>query len=124
MVDRYPCPCCGHLVFDEPPGTYCICPICFWEDDVLQLVYPLMGGGPNALNLCEAQREYARCGACEARLVPNVRRPEADELLDPTWRPFDSARDPYLRLDSAEDGELWQQREWDVSGLYYWREDY
>ncbi|MCS6814521.1 MAG: CPCC family cysteine-rich protein, partial [Cyanobacteria bacterium] len=29
----YPCPCCGYLVLSQPPpGTYLVCPICFWED--------------------------------------------------------------------------------------------
>ena len=34
---KYPCPGCGYLVFDEPPGSYEICPICFGEDDLAQL---------------------------------------------------------------------------------------
>ncbi len=38
---NYPCPCCGYLVFTEPPGSYTICPICFWEDDISQLRFPL-----------------------------------------------------------------------------------
>jgi len=32
-ASTYPCPCCGYLVFTEPPGSYDICSICFWEDD-------------------------------------------------------------------------------------------
>jgi len=36
-VPMYPCPCCGYVVFDEPPGSYAIRPICFWEDDLAQL---------------------------------------------------------------------------------------
>ncbi|MGW2848911.1 CPCC family cysteine-rich protein, partial [Streptomyces sp. NPDC001274] len=31
MSDRYPCPCCGHRVLGEMPGSYEICPVCFWE---------------------------------------------------------------------------------------------
>lgn len=41
---RYPCPCCGFLVFGEEPGSYDICGICGWEDDPVQLLYPLAGG--------------------------------------------------------------------------------
>ena len=34
---RYACPCCGFLTLDEaPPGTFAICPVCFWEDDDVQ----------------------------------------------------------------------------------------
>ncbi|MFI5753623.1 CPCC family cysteine-rich protein [Streptomyces sp. NPDC051569] len=32
MSDSYPCPCCGHRVLDAMPGSYEICPVCFWED--------------------------------------------------------------------------------------------
>jgi hypothetical protein len=36
-VNKYPCPCCGYLMFYEGPGSYDICKICFWEDDLSQL---------------------------------------------------------------------------------------
>lgn len=30
---KYTCPCCGYRTLEEPPGTFDICEICFWEDD-------------------------------------------------------------------------------------------
>ncbi|MEU0987837.1 CPCC family cysteine-rich protein [Streptomyces sp. NPDC005953] len=33
----YPCPCCGRLVHQSPPGSFQICPVCGWEDDLVQL---------------------------------------------------------------------------------------
>lgn len=32
----YPCPCCGYLTFPAPKeeAIACICPVCFWENDV------------------------------------------------------------------------------------------
>ncbi|HEP9402485.1 hydrolase, partial [Pseudomonas aeruginosa] len=43
---RYPCPCCGYLTFDEEPcGTYEICPVCYWEDDIAQNKDPDYDGG-------------------------------------------------------------------------------
>ncbi|WP_248129036.1 CPCC family cysteine-rich protein [Pseudomonas sp. W2Aug9] len=27
----FTCPCCGYAVFEEHPGSYDICPICFWR---------------------------------------------------------------------------------------------
>ncbi|MFV1884526.1 MAG: CPCC family cysteine-rich protein [Balneola sp.] len=31
---KYYCPCCVYdTLIEEPPGTYNICKICFWEDD-------------------------------------------------------------------------------------------
>lgn len=43
-MKSYPCPACGFLVFDQEPGSYEICPVCDWEDDHVQLRYPLAGG--------------------------------------------------------------------------------
>lgn len=38
---KFPCPCCGYLVFDREPGFHQVCPICGWEDDLSQLRFPL-----------------------------------------------------------------------------------
>ena len=40
---EYPCPCCVYLMFGAPPGSYDICKICFWEDDLSQLRFVMMG---------------------------------------------------------------------------------
>ena len=56
----YPCPSCGFLVFDEPPGSYVICPVCGWEDDHVQLRYPSMRGGANKISLYESQRNFMK----------------------------------------------------------------
>lgn len=53
--DAYPCPCCGFLVFSEPPGSHEICDICGWEDDPVQLRFPGLRGGANACSLAECQ---------------------------------------------------------------------
>lgn len=51
-IASYPCPVCGYLVFDEPPGSYAVCPVCNWEDDALQLEYATtLAGGANAYTL-------------------------------------------------------------------------
>jgi hypothetical protein len=91
MGPVYPCPCCGYVVFDEPPGSYDICPICFWEDDISQLRFVEMGGGANRASLVEAQRNYASFGCSERRLLAHVRPPSASELRDPGWRAVDVA---------------------------------
>ena len=119
----YPCPVCGYLVFDEPPGSYAICPICFWEDDNVQLGFPLMAGGANSVSLYESQREFIRSGACEFRFTGNVRPPTQSERRDPQWRPFDPAHDLHLRWESEADNERWRASGFDAC-LYYWRDDY
>ncbi|MFF5535809.1 CPCC family cysteine-rich protein [Streptomyces cinerochromogenes] len=65
MSDSYPCPYCGHRVLGEMPGSYEICPVCFWEDDGVQFRWPTMAGGANKVSLIEAQRNYQDFGACD-----------------------------------------------------------
>jgi hypothetical protein len=90
---NYPCPACGYLVFEEPPGSYDICPICFWEDDVVQLHNPDLAGGANKVSLIEAQRNFSTLGAIEHRLLEHTRAPEPSDKKDPSWRPWNATRD-------------------------------
>lgn len=116
MKRLYPCPCCGHLVFDEPPGSFQICPVCYWEDDIVQLADPSYRGGANQASLAEAQRSYARHGWCEDRVAPFVRPPSQEEVRDPRWRPLDESRD---RIGpTTEPRRL--GREPNLAVLYYW----
>ena len=112
----FPCPCCGHLVFAEPPGSYDICPVCFWEDDIVQLRWPDMAGGANGPSLVEGQRNYQRLGAMEARFMDNVRRASPEEAMDIGWRPVDPT------CDSFEPNGI-QETPWpdDLTVLYWWR---
>ena len=120
--ELYPCPCCGYLTFDESPGSFAICPICFWEDDVVQLVYPRMTGGANHISLCEAQQNFVRFGACEQRFCANVRKPKPGECRDSGWRRLVTI-DPQLSWESKSDQEFWQKHgKW--QNLYWWRPDY
>ena len=104
MADtRRPCPCCGHLVFDLEdgwPGSFAICPICFWEDDAVQFRWPDVEGGANAVSLIDAQRNFRDFGACEQRSRKHVRPPRADEPVDPAWRPIDPAVDVFEEWDA------------------------
>jgi len=76
----WPCPCCGFLTLAEPPpGTYAICPVCYWEDDPLQFYDLDYEGGPNAVSLSDARRNFAAWGASEERYIQNVRPPRPAE---------------------------------------------
>ncbi|MFH8738427.1 CPCC family cysteine-rich protein [Streptomyces sp. NPDC017964] len=75
MSSPLPCPCCGHLVLDETPGSYEICPICFWEDDGVQFRCPTMTGGANRVSLIEAQQNYQEFGACDHHGRQHARPP-------------------------------------------------
>jgi hypothetical protein len=117
----YPCPCCGFLVFDGPPGTtFRICPICFWQDDESSLRYATIPDGPNHASLVDAQGNFATFGACELRLKKHVRAPTATDQRDPGWRPIDPKIDV---LDTSHDAGYtpWPN---DMTKLYYWRADY
>lgn len=84
------------------PGSYEICPICFWEDDGVQFRWPTMAGGANRVSLVEAQQNYRSFGACDHHGQQYVRPPAPDEPLDPAWRPIDQARDSFEDWDAAE----------------------
>lgn len=50
--NRFACPCCSFLTLTElPPGTFEICPVCYWEDDNVQFADPEYVGGANRINL-------------------------------------------------------------------------
>ncbi|KUI30700.1 hypothetical protein AU196_14285 [Mycobacterium sp. IS-1742] len=116
MSAAYPCPCCGHRTLGEPPGSYEICAVCFWEDDAVQLRWPTYEGGANRPSLLASQRAYAALGAMEHRFTGLVRAAADTEPLDFGWRPVD------LDLDSFEDrGD--READWpdDLTTLYWWR---
>jgi hypothetical protein len=77
---HWPCPCCGSLTLDEePPGTFGICPVCFWEDDDVQFRDPDHSGGANRVSLSEARRNFKSIRASEEAFVENVRPPTSHE---------------------------------------------
>ena len=115
---RHPCPCCGHLALPQGPGDYELCPVCFWEDDIAQLRWPMSPDGANGISLMEAQQTYQRIGAMDKEFRRQVRRARRSEPLEEGWRPFDPSVDwtaPTL------DGERWPKN---YEALYYWRTTY
>ena len=123
MDSKYPCPCCGHLVFTQEPGHHEVCPICLWEDDLAQLRFPLMTGMVNTAPLETAQRNYQSFGAAEKKNQGLTREPIEGEELEPGWRPLN------LEIDNVEQprrGENYAETyPWrDTTVLYYWRNTY
>ena len=117
---KYPCPCCGYLVFDESPGSHEICPICFWEDDLSQLRFPLIAGGANPVSLIEAQENYYRDGVSELRFRSKARAAEACDVREPQWRRIDVRADRIEELIEGKDyGRSYPQ---DATEFYYWRQ--
>ena len=116
--NRYPCPCCGHRVH-EAPGAYETCPICYWEDDPIQLRWPQYRGGANQESLIEAQHNFRTIGASEERVAHLTRAPADGESLDPGFRPVDPDTD---NLESPDDPpSAWPANR---TALYWWRPTY
>nr|WP_272942614.1 CPCC family cysteine-rich protein [Pseudomonas luteola] len=60
---KYTCPCCGYMTLDDPArGTFDICELCGWEDDLVQNENPDYEGGANGICLREAQHEFLNKG--------------------------------------------------------------
>lgn len=82
--DRYPCRCCGFYTLTDPTnGSYEICRVCFWEDDLVQNEDPSFEGGANNVSLSTARDNYVRFGVCEPQLSKHVRPPTLAELPPP-----------------------------------------
>jgi len=78
---NYACPCCGYLTLsEEPPGTFEICAVCFWEDDAVQFREPDETDGANTVSLRVARANFAEFGASERRFLDDVRPPHPDEI--------------------------------------------
>ena len=88
-MTKFACACCEYLTLDEqPPGTFQICEVCFWEDDNVQFDDPDYRGGANEVSLNEARATFLRIGASEEQFLSKVRRPLPSEL-PPTHRDFE-----------------------------------
>src|SRR5215472_13672516 len=89
---RYTCPCCGFIVFTQPPGSYEACPVCQWQDDAAQLEFATTcADEPNGRTLYDAQRAVV-----PSKLASRYER-------DPTWRPIDRAIDRFEDFDGPRD---------------------
>lgn len=86
-VEKVSCPCCGYKTLDEdPPGTYDICPICFWEDDGVQFEDLDYEGGTNDVLLRQGQRNFLEFEACEKEMLEYVRNPNENDICNYSYR--------------------------------------
>lgn len=77
---KHACPCCGYFTFKYELGnTFQICPVCYWEDDGVQLDDPTYEGGANRVSLYQAKKNYETFGAIESRFIEYVRLPLDEE---------------------------------------------
>ena len=71
----YPCPCCGYLTFPAPKeeAIACICPVCFWENDVFDPGEDDPSDENRGLTLRQGRENYRRWGAVRPDLVVHAR---------------------------------------------------
>lgn len=78
--EKFSCPCCGFKTLEEEPrGTYAICPVCFWEDDLVQFDDPDYEGGANTVSLNQAKENFKKYGVSELQFKQFIRNPREDE---------------------------------------------
>ena len=75
------CPCCGCNTLTIP-GSFEVCPVCYWEDDGQndENADTVRGGPNSSLSLSEARQNYKQFGACERAMIQHVRKPLQHEL--------------------------------------------
>lgn len=68
---REQCPCCDYVSLPER-NNYLICPICFWEDDGIDIDRLDVQSGPNHMTLREGRANFQQIGACNEEMLKNV----------------------------------------------------
>ncbi|MBX7194805.1 MAG: hypothetical protein K1X94_22310 [Sandaracinaceae bacterium] len=77
---RWTCVCCGCFTLEEePPGSFQICPVCWWEDDPTQYADPDLPDHANQPSLMHARRLYLESGVSDLAHQARVRAPRPDE---------------------------------------------
>jgi hypothetical protein len=110
-INKYPCPSCGYLIFDEGPGSDEICKICFWQDDNIDLEKMYKAWGSNKVSLEEGQKNFERIGAVEERFVDQVCPVSSKDIRESKWRMLDRSKDIPREIDPSKT---------DFKDLYYW----
>lgn len=113
--EEFPCPACGFLTFNEPPGSYDICKICGWEDDPVQLAHPRMQGGANRESLYEAQTKVVSKYPLTIQELDGVKR-------DPQWR-LPTEEEAAVRADAPKSGHDYFEATATEEPGYYWRQN-
>jgi hypothetical protein len=104
-------------VFNGPPGTEELCPICGWRDDLMHLRFPLFSGMPNGISLVDAQLNYSLIGAKYPDSLKSVRFADAADERDADWRAIDLDIDQPETIPVDFDGLSEPE---DPTSLYYW----
>ena len=81
------CPCCGYRTLTPGrPGSYEVCDVCGWLDDLVGFHYPDTESDYNHVSLREARENVRTFGACAPDAVETTREPTTKR--DPNY-PYD-----------------------------------
>lgn len=69
--NKHQCPCCDYYTLSER-GIYDICPVCFWEDDGIDINQLDQHSGPNHITLRAGRSNFQKFGACDSTMIKNV----------------------------------------------------
>ncbi|WJG09347.1 CPCC family cysteine-rich protein [Aliiglaciecola sp. LCG003] len=65
------CPCCDYFTLSQR-ASYLICPICFWEDDGVDVNAQDNYSGPNHMSLRQGRQNFIQIGACDPKMLEHV----------------------------------------------------
>ncbi len=81
VKERRICHCCFLYTLNSSIyGISRICPVCRWEDDSVQNLYPLEKIGGNSVNLTTARINYIKSGASKPQLSAISRLPIIEDI--------------------------------------------
>ncbi len=119
-----------------PIGSYEICHVCGWEDDISQLRFP-MSLGANKVNLLEAQQNFEKYGYSNRALIHEKNVKTEEYTRDPDWRPINLTTDKILAApqdadyfdrqpgviqeESINDDKVQESYPDDLNKLQYWK---
>ncbi|MDX2029694.1 MAG: DUF6714 family protein [Blastocatellia bacterium] len=101
----HPCPCCGYNTLNAPsPGSWLVCQVCYWEDDLAQFEDPRLVSRANSHSLRVAQYNFATIGASDKQYLNRVRKVVEADVRNPEWTPVYEivSREDELIIDLAD----------------------
>lgn len=101
---KVPCPICGYHTLDAR-HDWDICPICFWEDDIVIEDGTERSTANGGLSAAEAQANFLLFGAMSRECVGKVRRAYLGERRITDWQPMRAAQAIVARLKADDDEE-------------------
>jgi len=77
---RYKCSCCGYYTLIEKYDD--ICPVCRWQEDIVQKEDLDFKGGANEVSLNQARDNYKLFEVSDEKFAGRARKPLSKELVE------------------------------------------